>query len=176
MDPTETTETTADAQPLPPPALGEIEARLMVADRLAEFRANVLAVLGLDADDLPTLRSVLDGQLVCEREVAKPVPRRSPLPLTVRQAMTLAANTGVKVVLRLRFRGETVDHVCRVVAHADHWSIDPGLLGAEVGRLRPLYCRVIADVDAANDDDHPFVVSCEPVPKGLAIVPEGEGS
>jgi len=171
MDPTDTP--TDDAKPLPPPALdlGEIEARLMVADRLAEFRANVLASLGLDADDLPTLRSVLDGQLVCEREVAEPVPRRAPLPLTVRRAMTLAANTGVKVVLSLSFKGEAIRHVCNVVRRAQGggsaWIVEPPV-------PEP------ADIDMVQADQvdwhSPFVVSCEPVPKGLAIVPEGEGS
>lgn len=156
-------------------APGDIE--LMVADRLAEFRVNVLASLGLDASDLRTLRSVLDGQLVCEHEAAETMPKRAPLPLTVRRAMTLAADTGAVVKLRLRFRGETVEHVCRVSPDSEGWSVDPGMVAIDWSgnpRLRQISSRVVDESDAGNDLEQPVVVSCEPVPKGLAIVPEGE--
>lgn len=154
---------------------GDIEARLVVADRLAEFRVNVLASLGLDASDLPTLRSVLNGQLVCEREAAEPTPRRAPLPLTVRQAMTLAADTGAVVNLVIRWRGDVYSHVCRVSADGLGWTVIPGVpesVGGSVG-------WVAADDGSSPSPSLaklPVVVSCEPVPKGLAIVPEGDPS
>lgn len=93
-----------------------------------DFRDRVLGALDLSPADLPTLRSVLGVQAACELEVARePVypssaltrsagdfPRMGRLPITVQQAMTLAADTGVEVVLTVEVDGEPTQHRCRV--------------------------------------------------------------
>lgn len=93
-----------------------------------DFRDRVLGALDLSPADLPTLRSVLGVQIACELEVARePVypssaltrsagdfPRRASMPITVQQAMVLAADTGVEVVLTVEVDGEPTQHRCRV--------------------------------------------------------------
>lgn len=142
-------------------------------------------VLELDADDLITLRSVLDAQIACEAEVNRsPVyssaaltrsggnfPRRVPLPLTVQQAMAKAVDTGVRVVLTLNYGGEIRRHVCLVdrlgtFGDATVFAIEPGIL--HLYPEAPMFAHVHT---GGKHIELPLVTACSPAP-AFASEPE----
>jgi hypothetical protein len=157
----------------------------------------VLASLGMTKRDLPALRGCLDAQIVCDAEALRTniegsasltrakgsFPRRVPLPMTVQQAMALAVDTGVDVVLTVEIDGEIMDHVCKVTQHC---SVVPPLfrVSPSVPVRRGLdetqRACVRTDTSFPPHFDVPLVTACSPAstkhvhspiaPAGLAVV------
>jgi hypothetical protein len=145
--------------------------------KLTQPKIDLLAALleELEPADLPALRACLDAQIVCDAEVARDpirgsaaftrssgnLPRRAPLPLTVRQAMALAVESDDLVRLTLDCGTETTHHRCQVVRLCEDgaWHVKPAMPDPH-GFYRVRTGPALGTL--------PLVTSCEPVP---AVVP-----
>jgi hypothetical protein len=141
--------------------------------KLTQPKIDLLAALleELEPADLPALRACLDAQIVCDAEVARDpirgsaaftrssgnLPRRAPLPLTVRQAMALAVESDDLVRLTLDCGTETTHHRCQVVRLCEDgaWHVKPAMPDPH-GFYRVRTGPALGTL--------PLVTSCEPAP------------